>query len=36
MSDQHDLAAALVMNLGLAMHLGYQGAGGVEREQIAT
>ena len=34
-ADQHDLAAALVMDLRLAMHLGDQRTGGVEREQIA-
>ena len=35
MADEHDLAAAAVMDLGLAMHLGDQRAGGVEREQVA-
>ena len=35
MADQHDLAPAAVMDLGLAMHLGDQRTGGVEREQIA-
>ena len=34
-ADQHDLAAAPVVNLGLAMHLGHQRAGRVDREQIA-
>src|SRR5262249_56611918 len=33
--DQHDLAAALVVDLGLAVHLGHEGTGGIEREQIA-
>ncbi len=36
MADQHDLAAAPVMNFGLAMHLGDQRTGGVEREQVAA
>jgi hypothetical protein len=35
-ADQHDLAAAAVVDLGLAMHLGHQRAGGVEREQVAA
>ena len=35
MADQHDLAAAPVMDLGLAMDLGDQRAGGVEGEEIA-
>ena len=35
-ADQHDLAAALVMDFGLAMDLGDQRAGGVEREEIAA
>ena len=34
MADQHDLAAAAVMDLRLAMHLGDQRTGGVEREQL--
>ena len=36
MADQHDLAAALVMDFGLAVDLGHQRAGGVEREEIAA
>ena len=36
MADQHDLAAAAEMDLGLAVHLGDQRAGGVEREQVAA
>ena len=35
MSDQQDFAAALEMDRGLPVHLGDQGAGGVEREEIA-
>jgi hypothetical protein len=30
--DQHDLAAALMVDLGLAVHLRHQRTGGVERE----
>src|SRR5262249_33297907 len=33
--DQHDLAAALMVDLGLAVHLRHQRTGGVEREQVA-
>ena len=33
MADQDDVAAALVMDLGLAMHLGDQRAGGVDGEE---
>jgi hypothetical protein len=33
--DQHDLAAAAVMDFGLAVDFGHQRAGGVEREEIA-
>ena len=35
-ADQHDLAVAAEMDLGLAMHLGHQRAGGVERQQMAA
>ena len=35
MADQEDLAAALEMDRGLAMHLGHQRAGRIEREEIA-
>ena len=35
-ADQHDLAAALVMDFGLAVDLGDQRAGGVEREEVAA
>ena len=35
-ADQHDLAAAREMDLGLAVHLGDQRAGGVEREEVAA
>jgi hypothetical protein len=35
-ADQHDLAAALVVDLGLAMDLGHQRAGGVEVEEVAA
>ena len=35
MADQHDLAAAAVMDLRLAVHLGHQRTGGVEGEQVA-
>ncbi len=35
MADEHDLAALAMMNLGFAVHLGDQRAGGVELEQIA-
>src|SRR5260370_365259 len=34
MADQHDLAAALVVDFGLAMHFGNEGAGCVQRKQI--
>ena len=34
MADQHDLAAPAEMDLGLAMDLGDQRAGGVEMEQV--
>ncbi len=34
MADQHDLAAAPEMNFGLAMDLGHQRTGGVERQQV--
>ena len=36
MADQHDLAAAPMMDFGLAMHLGDQRTGGVEREEVAA
>ena len=35
-ADQHNFAAAAVMDLGLAMHLGHQRTGRVEREEIAA
>ncbi len=35
MADQHDLAATLVVDLGLAVNLGDQRTGGVEGEEIA-
>ena len=35
MPDQDDVAAALEMDLGLAMHLGDQRTGGIERKEIA-
>ena len=35
MSDQHDLASAPVVDLGLAMHLGDKGTGGIDREEVA-
>jgi hypothetical protein len=35
MADQQDLAAALEMDGGLAVHLGHQRAGRIQREEIA-
>ena len=35
MADQHDLTPALVVDLGLAVDLGHQRTGGVEREEVA-
>src|SRR6516162_7153743 len=34
-ADQHDLATALMVDLGLAVHLRHQWTGGVEGEQVA-
>lgn len=34
MADEHDLAASLVVDGGLAMHLGDQRAGGVDGEEL--
>ena len=36
MADQHDLAALAEVELGLAVHLGDQRAGGVEMEEVAA
>jgi hypothetical protein len=36
MTDEHDLTAAAMMDLGLAVHLGDERAGGIEREEIAA